>query len=171
MSKSRATEIAGNVYADPLLRQKYQLLLEKDMVDELEISRREAIVARFRKKTKKGKDAIVNMERGTMLHHGDILSIEGPSTDEILVVEIAPEEVLMITVKADVTVEEQIEAALKLGYALGNKHIQVYEEGRNMQTPTEGEKEVVLNAISGIENLDVKIERIRLEPREPIHEH
>ncbi len=151
---------------------RYKRLSIEGRVDVLRITRREAMIARFRRRTLNGRDVIVDMERGVTLHHGDVLSLEASSAEEeILIVEIIPEEAVKINVKADLPLEEQVEAALRLGYALGNMHLPVSIQGRTLWTPAEERKELIMNVASEIGGLNVEVERMRIEPYMIQHDH
>ncbi len=168
----RAIGVLGNVNLDPTLRERYNNLSEWGKTDSLHITRREAHLGRFRKRSERGRDIIVDLERGMVLRHGDVLAPrEFATEDEMVVVEIEPEDSMTITVNAKGPVEEQIESALKLGYVVGNQHLVALIDHRTIRIPVEVETSVLTGLIAGIENVEVKFEKIRFEPAESTHAH
>lgn len=164
----RATEIIGNIYERGMTKEKYEQMLRRSLVDVLLVSRREAQLARFRKETKAGQDIIVNLPRGASLRHGDVIWLD---QDNMVVVQIEPEEVMVIRIRPEGPVEEQIETALKVGYAVGNQHLQVSIDHRIVKIPVEIEREVLTSSVANIGKIDIRFEEVRFERPEAHHEH
>ena len=94
---------------------------------EVGIKRTEAMRGRLRMKAPDGADLVVDLPRGMSIKDGDIF---GPSAQGTYYrTRIEQEPVLMVTMKK--TGDGMIEDALRLGYTLGNHHLEVLiDDGR-----------------------------------------
>lgn len=98
---------------------------------EVGIKRTEAMRGRLRAQATDGENLVVDLPRGQVIHDGDTF---GPSVQGTFYrTRIEPEPVLMVTVKK--TGEGRIEDALRLGYTLGNHHLEVLVEGGYAYVP------------------------------------
>lgn len=98
---------------------------------EIGIKRTEAMRGRLKATAPDGEDLVVDLPRGLMIHDGDTF---GPSKKGTYYrIRIEQEPVLMVTVKK--TGEGRIEDALRLGYTLGNHHLEVLMDGGKVYVP------------------------------------
>jgi urease accessory protein len=98
---------------------------------EVGIKRTDAMRGRLRMKAPDGEDLIVDLPRGMVMHDGDIF---GPSAQGTYYrTKIEQEPVLRVSLKK--TGDGMIEDALRLGYTLGNHHLEVLIEGGRAYVP------------------------------------
>jgi urease accessory protein UreE len=98
---------------------------------EVGIRRTDAMRGRLRVKAPDGEDLVVDLPRGTVMHDGDTF---GPSAEGTYYrARIEQEPVLMVKLKR--TGNGMIEDALRLGYTLGNHHLEVLIEGGQAYVP------------------------------------
>jgi len=98
---------------------------------EVGIKRTDAMRGRLRMKAPDGEDLIVDLPRGMVMHDGDIF---GPSAQGTYYrTKIEQEPVLRVTLKR--TGDGMIEDALRLGYTLGNHHLEVVFDGGRAYVP------------------------------------
>jgi urease accessory protein UreE len=98
---------------------------------EVGIKRTDAMRGRIRMKTPDGEDLIVDLPRGRVIHDGNTF---GPSAQGTYYrTRIEPEPVLRVTLKK--TGSGMIEDALRLGYTLGNHHLEVLFDGGYAYVP------------------------------------
>ncbi|MFZ2091034.1 MAG: urease accessory protein UreE, partial [Pseudolabrys sp.] len=92
-------------------------------IDILELDQWEAQKNRFRKKTAKGTELAVALDRGTVMRDGDILVWE-PSKALGIAVRIRLREVMIVHLDglAHLAPEIAMRTCLELGHALGNQH-------------------------------------------------
>lgn len=156
----KANEVIGNIDDGQSIKEKYAGMLETGMVNFLNVSRREARLGRLRKKTDAGEDIIIDLPRGSFLRDGDVVWLD---QDKMVVVRVETEELMVVYIKPEGSIEEQIEAAVKVGHALGNQHLPVSINHRIVKIPIETTREVVAASVSHIGEIDVRFEEGRFE--------
>ena len=103
----------------------------KGKIVEVGIKRTDAMRGRLRMKAPDGEDLIVDLPRGMVMHDGDIF---GPSAQGTYYrTKIEQEPVLRVTLKK--TGDGMIEDALRLGYTLGNHHLEVLFDAGHAYVP------------------------------------
>lgn len=104
--------------------------------DTLELSQWEAQKSRLRKTTSKGDVMAVSLERGVVLHDGDVLFWD-PDNKEAVVCRIDLREVLVIDLSGlkNLSAEQRIERCVQLGHALGNQHWPAVVSGNVVYVP------------------------------------
>jgi len=103
----------------------------KGKIVEVGIKRTDAMRGRLRIKAPDGEDLIVDLPRGMVMHDGDIF---GPSAQGTYYrTKIEQEPVLRVTLKK--TGDGMIEDALRLGYTLGNHHLEVLFDAGHAYVP------------------------------------
>ena len=114
-----------------------QVNVEK--IKEVTANRQDAMRGRVRAKLSEAEDLVINLPRGQPIGQGDIF---GPSEKgDYYKILIEPE--LVIKVTLDKTLSDAIEKAAKLGYNLGNRHLEVLiEDGALFVPVTIGEEKV-----------------------------
>lgn len=80
-----------------------------------------------------GEEILIDLPRGEIINDGDIF---GPTPEgNYYRIKIKPEQVLRVSIKTT-NVEKDIDNFLKLGYNLGNHHLEVLIEGKNVYVTT-----------------------------------
>jgi urease accessory protein UreE len=105
----------------------------------LKVERSDAIKGRLRIQSKEtGEEVAFDLPRGQALRNG---SIFGPSTQgRFYKIEISPERVVKVTVTTD---KGDLNSRMKLGYYIGNHHLEALIDGENAYLPvTIGEDKV-----------------------------
>lgn len=93
---------------------------------DVKAKREDAKRGRLRAIASDGEDLIIDLPRGAIINDGDIF---GPSRKEHYYrVIIEPEPVIKVTLRKSETGKD-LENALRLGYSLGNHHLEVLVEG------------------------------------------
>ncbi len=111
-----------------------------EKIKEVTANRQDAMRGRVRTKLSDTEDLVINLPRGQPIRQGDIF---GPSEKgyyyKIL---IEPELVIKVTLNNTLS-DDAIEKAAKLGYNLGNRHLEVLIEDNTLFVPvTIGEEKV-----------------------------
>ncbi len=111
-----------------------------EKIEEVTINRQDAMRGRVRTKSASGEDLIINLPRGRGIDQGDVF---GPSEEGLYYkILIAPESVIKVSVNKSQT-EKPLENALKLGYNLGNRHLEVLIQDETVFVPvTLGEEKI-----------------------------
>lgn len=132
-----------------------QVNVEK--TEEVSTNRQDATRGRLRTKLKDGEDLIINLPRGKSIGQGDIF---GPSEKGVYYkILIEPEPVMKVTLDKSQT-EGLLENAIKLGYNLGNRHLEVLIEDDTVFVPvTIGEEKV--RKILELMKLPIKFESVQ----------
>ncbi len=166
----RIEEVKGNINRDQELNHIYHDLLSRGAVDRIFLQRRDATKSRLRISSERGTDVMIDVPRGTSLRHGDVLSL---GEDRILVVELTPEESMIITFSAADDWKERVETAAKIGYILGIKHFPLFAVGTEIVIPIEGSKEDLSKAFASFAGINIRFEKriLDLEPEMIGHEH
>ena len=110
------TSIHGNIFNDIKLKEEYSVQQESGNCEHLKMNRFELEKSRFRRKTDNGMDVGLELEPGSRLHHGDVLTTQ----DKLILVEQLPEKVVSINVKNK---EQNLnELYVLIGHIIGNRH-------------------------------------------------
>ncbi|MSV26197.1 MAG: Urease accessory protein [Nitrosarchaeum sp.] len=135
--------------------------------EKLEISRNDLEKNRIRRRTDKGTDVSIILERGSKLNHGDIFRHE----NTFIVIYQSPEKV--ITVKIN---EDSFEIWVLLGHIIGNRHRPISIQNKTMTFPIQADSELevfekLLHPI--IEKIELQVEEKIYIPdqRMNVHEH
>lgn len=167
-----ANSVVGNINQDKILREEYQALCQKDLCERITISRLETQRVRMRKITNRGTDIALILAQGTALKNGDVVFL---TKDKIIIVEVEPENVAVLTLKLDNIQERDLFAlAIRIGHTLGNMHRPIKVEGEKIYVPIQAETEIeLLNKIfqSTHDYLDITQDKIIFEPDEGLMEH
>lgn len=131
------TSVAGNIFADRRLAEKYRRMKVTGKCERLAISRMEMERLRLRHSTDRGTDVGLVIEPGRRLHHGDVLA----ATEKFIVVEQLPEKVVSISIKKS-DVEKTIGLAALIGHTIGNRHRSIAVDHGTISFPIQAESEV-----------------------------
>lgn len=114
---------------------RFEKLAEKvnnDQVVEVKAKREDARRGRLRTRTSDGEDLIIDLPRGRAINDKDVF---GPSQkDRYYRISIEPEPVVKVSLKKSEAAKD-VENALRLGYSLGNHHLEVLVEGDAVYVP------------------------------------
>ena len=107
-----------------------QVIGEK--IIEVKVKREDATRGRLRTIAAEGEDLIIELPRGATINNGDIF---GPSEKgQYYKTLIEPEPVIKVTLEK-AGGNRDVENALRLGYSLGNRHLEVLIEGDAVYVP------------------------------------
>jgi urease accessory protein len=164
--------IIGNIRNDDKLNSKYQIMLDNRGAEVVRVSRIEAERIRMRKTTDKGNDVAIELPQNSRLRDGDVLL---SSADRMIVVEITPEKVAVISLK-NMRDNHLFETAVRIGHTIGNLHRPVRLEDNKIFVPIQADSELdLLRKLFGPirEHVEVSSTIIVFEPEEGtnVHEH
>ena len=128
--------VAGNVFAERRMSEKYRHAKASDTCERLLVSRMEMERLRLRRMTDRGTDVGLVLEPGTRLHHGDVLAAE-----KFIVVEQMPEKVMSIRIKKD-NLEKMVDLAALVGHMIGNRHRPIAVDCGTISFPVQAESEI-----------------------------
>jgi urease accessory protein len=130
------TSIAGNIFVDRRLSEKYRRAKATDKFELLTISRMEMERLRLRRRTDRGTDVGLVLEPGSRLHHGDVLDAK-----KFIVVEQLPEKVVTIGIKKG-DPKKMVSVAALIGHTIGNRHRPIAVDHGAISFPIQAESEV-----------------------------
>jgi urease accessory protein len=165
--------IIGNINKDKKLNEKYDEMCTRKSNETIKVSRLESQRVRMRKSSDKGTDVALTLQQGTQLKHGDVVML---TENKMVVVEIEPEDVLMIEIKENIHEDDIVEVPVRVGHTIGNLHRPIKLEKRKIYLPiqADNEPEMFKKLFLPInEHLDIKTTRMVFEPEKgtEIHEH
>jgi urease accessory protein len=165
--------VIGNIDKDEKLKEKYDEMSSRNCCEKIKISRLESPRVRMRKLSDKGTDVALTLPPGTRLKHGDIIIL---TENKMVVVEIEPENVLMIEIKENIHEDDVVEVPARVGHTIGNLHRPIKLERRKIYFPIQADSELEMFQklfIPLSEHLDIKTAKMVFEPEEgtEIHEH
>lgn len=166
-------KIMGNINSDSHLKEKYRDMLKSDHVEKIEITRLESERTRIRKVSNKGTDLALTMPRGSHINDGDVVLL---TDDKMVIAKRVPEHVAEISLKGNISTEQILETAIKLGHTIGNMHRPIKITNNKIYFPIQSESEIELfqKLLSNlIDNIDIKSDNIIFEPESgyDIHGH
>jgi urease accessory protein len=136
--------VLGNV-SDPQWAER----LNGASIDILELDQWEAQKNRFRKKTAKGTDLAVALDRGAGIRDGDILLWDA-KTATAVEVRIHLREVMIVNLDglAGLTPQIAMRTCVELGHALGNQHWPVLIKGDRVYVPLTVDRKVMASVMN-----------------------
>lgn len=164
--------IVGNIRNDENLTVKYRVMTENRLSEIVQISRTEAERVRMRKTSNKGNDVAITLPQNAHLKNGDVLLL---TADRMIVVEITPEKVAVVSFKS-IPNDHLFETAVRIGHTIGNLHRPIRLEDNKIFIPIQADSELdLLKRLFGQagEHVEVSSTNIVFEPEEgtSIHEH
>ena len=165
--------IIGNINQDKKLREKYKEMYIREFCETIKVSRLESRRIRIRKTSDKGTDIALSLQYGTQIKNGDVIIL---TENKMVVVEIEPENVIMIEIMDSIHGDDAVEIALKVGHTIGNLHRPIKLERGKIYFPMQADTDLEMfkRLLSQInEHVDIKATRMAFEPEEGIelHEH
>jgi len=159
------TSIAGNIFADKHLGEKYRRAKASGDCECLLISRMEMERHRLRRRTDRGTDVGIVLESGKRLHHGDVLA-----SQKFIVVEQVPEKVVTIGIKKG-DAEKMIGIAALVGHTLGNRHRPISLDHNAISFPIQSESEVDTFRDLFPSDVELKLKEQVFIPVGEVHSH
>jgi len=130
------TSVAGNIFADSRMAEKYRRAKAAGTGERLLVSRMEMERLRLRRRTDGETDIGLVLEPGSRLHHGDVLAAE-----KFIVVEQLPEKVVSISISKN-DFEKIVGLAALVGHTIGNRHRPIAVDHGTISFPIQAESEV-----------------------------
>jgi urease accessory protein len=148
-------------------------MMKKDSVEKIQVSRLEADRTRIRKLSNKGTDLALTMEPGSHIKDGDIVLL---TEEKMVIAKRESENVVIISLKNDISTQQILETAIKLGHIIGNMHRPIKVTNNRVYFPIQSDSEIGLfkKLFHNLtQNIDIKNENIIFEPDlgYDIHEH
>jgi urease accessory protein len=128
----------------------------------------------MRKMTNKGTDVALILPSGSKIRHGDVILV---TKDKLIIVELEPEDVIMVKVLDNIHADEVVKLLVKIGHTIGNLHRPLKVEGRIIYFPIQSESEIGMFQkllSSAMDHLEIKCVKMVFEPEEgleTIEEH
>lgn len=134
-------KILGNINSDSDLYEKYQDMLKKDKVEKIELSRLQADRTRIRKVSDKGTDLALTLNPGSHIYDGDVVLL---TEERIIIAKRGSENVAIVSLNNDISTEQILETAIKLGHIIGNMHRPIRVVNNKVCFPIESDSEIEL---------------------------
>lgn len=131
------TAVAGNIHSDRRIAGKWRRAELAGVAEQLPMSRTEMSKVRMRRKTDRGTDVGLVLERGTRLHHGDVFNAK----EKLIIVVQMPERVASVVISKR-GARQLIDAAALVGHAIGNRHKPIAIEQGKISFPIQNESEI-----------------------------
>ena len=149
---------------DSDLGKKYQTMLKNDKVEKIQVSRLEADRTRIRKLSNKGTDLALSIEPGSHINDGDIVLL---TEEKMIITKRESENVVILSLNNDLSAQEILETAIKLGHIIGNMHRPIKVTNNKVYFPIQSDSEIELfkKLLYNLrQNIDIKNENIIFEP-------
>ena len=118
-------------------------------VDLLEIDQWEAQKSRFRKKTAKGADVAVSVDRGTYIHDGDVLLWDAQARSAIVArIDLRDVMIIHLDELGQVAPELAMRTCVELGHAMGNQHWPALVKGSRVYVPLTVDRKVMASVMN-----------------------
>ena len=131
------TGVAGNIYSNKRIAAKWRRAELTGIAEHLLVSRTEMDKVRMRRKTDRGSDLGLVLERGSRLHHGDVLE----ANEKIIIVVQMPEKVVSVVIGKR-NIRQLVSAAALVGHAIGNRHRPISIDRGKVSFPIQNESEI-----------------------------
>ncbi len=165
--------VLGNLGEDARLRDLHRRWQAEGRVETVALTPLDAQKGRLRIQTDKGTPLGLSLGRGTALRDGDVLHLDEAQA-RMIVAQLMPEEVLVITVKP-AAAEEFLRVAVRLGHVLGNQHWPVKVEGLSVYVPVSVDRQVMETVLKtyGLQGITYRFEdaSVGAIPRIVPHDH
>ena len=123
----------GNIHHDPALQARVTAWRHQGRLGEATIDERDARKGRLRIFTDQGQEYGLVLARGTALTSGDVFSLD--VEDGGVLIALSRQELMMLTLRHDLSTEERVRWAVRVGQVLGNQHWPVAMVGEHICTP------------------------------------
>lgn len=159
------TSVAGNIFADSRMAEKYRRAKAAGTGERLLVSRMEMERLRLRRRTDGETDIGLVLEPGSRLHHGDVLAAE-----KFIVVEQLPEKVVSISISKN-DFEKIVGLAALVGHTIGNRHRPIAVDHGTISFPIQAESEVDTFRKLLPAGVKLKLKEVVFLPAGEIHTH
>lgn len=134
--------------------------------ERLPVASYDAAKRRLRGRTDAGTDVAVDLPRGSYLRHGAVIADDGR---RVVVVDRVPEQALVVRLAAGLPREALIEAAARIGHALGNRHVPLEVAGGELRAPITTSPELAVASVRalGLPGVEARVELVRLAADRP----
>lgn len=133
--------VAGNIHSNRRIAERWRRAELSGAAEHLLVSRIELDKLRTRRKTDRGTDVGLVLERGTRLHHGDVLDVK----EKLIVVVQMPERVISVIMRKR-SIRQSVETAAVVGHAIGNRHKPIAVSQGKIAFPIQNESEIEMFA-------------------------
>jgi urease accessory protein len=157
-------KILGNIHSGLDLYEKYQDMLKKGKVEKIELSRLEADRTRIRKISDKGSDLALTLNPGSHIYDGDVVLL---TEERIIIAKRESENVAIVSLNNNISTEQILETAIKLGHIIGNMHRPIKVANYKVYFPIQSDSEIELFKklfYNLRQHIDIKTENIIFEP-------
>jgi urease accessory protein len=166
-------KILGNVIANSELKSIYEKMKKEGKVETISIGRLESERVRMRKMSDKGTDIALTLPQGSHLHDGDVVS---QNQNSMIVVRQAPENVAVVSLRANIPIDHLFQVALTIGHTIGNLHrpLRIDKNSAIFPIQTSSEVELFKKLLSTLrDQIDIKTENVVFEANlgSDVHEH
>lgn len=160
------TAVAGNIHSNKRMAEKWRRAELARVAEHLLISRPEMDKVRMRRKTDRGTDLGLVLERGSRLHHGDLLEAKG----KLIVVVQMPEKVVSVIIGKR-SIAQLVDAAALVGHAIGNRHRPVAVGRGKISFPIQNESEIATFARLMPSGVKLNVTNQIFVPTGEVHHH
>jgi urease accessory protein len=148
-------------------------MLKKDKVEKIQVSRLEADRIRIRKVSNKGTDLALTLTPGSHIYDGDVVLL---AEEKMVIAKRESENVAILSLDNDVSAEQILDTAIRLGHIIGNMHRPIRVANNKVYFPIQSNSEIELfkKLLHNLrQNIDIKTENIIFEPDQgyDIHGH
>ena len=157
-------KIIGNINSDSHLQEKYQIMMKNDKVEKIQVSRLEADRTRLRKLSNKGTDLALTMQPDFHINDGDVVLL---TEEKMVIAKRESENVIIISLINDISTQQILETAIKLGHIIGNMHRPIRVTNNKVYFPIQSDSEIELFKklfYNLRQNIEVTNENIIFEP-------
>jgi urease accessory protein len=139
-------------------------MLKKDKVEKIELGRLQADRNRIRKVSDKGTDLALTLNSGSHICDGDVVLL---TEERMVIAKRESENVAIVSLNNDVSKEQILETAIKLGHIIGNMHRPIRVANNKVCFPIQSDSEIELFKklfYNLRQDIDIKTENMIFEP-------
>src|SRR5262245_45553727 len=110
----------GNIHHDAELLAQVAAWRDHGQLDEATIDERDAHKGRLRVFSNQGEEYGLILARGAFLTSGDVFAQE--AREGAVLISLLPQELMVLTLRSDLSEEDRLRWAVRAGHVLGNQH-------------------------------------------------
>jgi urease accessory protein len=157
------TAVAGNIHSSKRVAYRWRRAESTGDIERLFIVRTDMEKVRMRRKTDKGTDIGLVLDRGSRLRHGDVLDIGG----KLVLIEQLSEKVATVKVGKG----QLVDTSILVGHAIGNRHRPISVEKGKISFPIQNESEMEVFRKVMPEGVELKVTTQIFVPSGEAHHH
>ena len=161
-----ANAISGNLHASKRVAGMWRRAESSGAAERLFMTRTDMDKVRIRRKTDKGTDIGIVLERWIRLRHGDVLDVGG----KVILIEQMPEQVISVFVRK-ASAAKTAKAAFLAGHAIGNRHRPIAVGKGKVSFPIQDPSELHLFQSLMPKGVKLKVSREIFVPSGEVHHH